>query len=172
MQKDTKTQGKSGSKEYAHLLKLYLDEKSRAKAIALAQDDLKSLDMIVQFETMLALNKRNAAAQRATKFALATHEVMEIAEQFFSVDDPHLMEKMLSKNKVWQKLKTSDADFSLFQDILSFLFTWFEKPLIPTPAYLKQIIMNRLQTAAPAPTTGAIVIRCDRFVLAPMDLAA
>ncbi len=145
--------------EYSRLLKLYLDDKKHGEALNLASENLSALEMLVQFETMVAVNKRQGATVETTGFKLPIHEIVEVAEKFFSVDDPRIIEKELSKSKIWQTIKANNADFGLFQDTLAFLFTWGDRPMIPTPAYLKQIVMNRIYAAAPAEEESTIVIR-------------
>ena len=145
---ETKVSRKSLSKltpaEYSRLLKLYLNEKKQGEALKLASENISALEMLVQFETMVAVNKRQDAMANATAFKLPVHQIVEVAEKFFSVDDPRVIEKELAQNKIWQTIKSSNPDFGLFQDTLAFLFTWGDRPLIPTPAYLKQIVMNRI----------------------------
>jgi len=145
--------------EYSHLLKLYLNDKKHDEAIKLASENLSALEMLVQFETMVAVNKRHAPGGTESDLKLPVHQVVELAEKFFSVDDPRLIEKELTGSKTWQAIKASSADFALFQDTLAFLFTWGDRPMIPTPAYLKQIVMNRIYAAAPAEEESTIVIR-------------
>ena len=115
--------------------------------------------MLVQFETMVAVNKRQKTLAETQDFKLPVHQIVEMAEKFFSVDDPRLIEKELTGSKAWQTIKSSNADFGLFQDTLAFLFTWGDRPMIPTPAYLKQIVMNRIYATAPAEEESTIVIR-------------
>lgn len=145
--------------EYSKLLKLYLDEKRQGEAIKLAGENLSALEMLVQFETMVAVNKRQKTLAETQDFKLPVHQIVEMAEKFFSVDDPRLIEKELTGSKAWQTIKSSNADFGLFQDTLAFLFTWGDRPMIPTPAYLKQIVMNRIYATAPAEEESTIVIR-------------
>lgn len=145
--------------EYSRLLKLYLSDKKQHEAMKLASENLSALEMLVQFETMVAVNKRQGATVESTAFKLPIHQIVEIAEKFFSVDDPRAIEKELGNSKVWQTIKSSNADFGLFQDTLAFLFTWGDRPMIPTPAYLKQIVMNRIYASAPVEEESTIVIR-------------
>lgn len=145
--------------EYSRLLKSYLDEKKHSEALKVAGENLSALEMLVQFETMVALNKRQGAGSDSTDFELPVHQIVEIAEKFFSVDDPRLIEKELTKSAVWKTIRASAADFALFQDTLSFLFTWGERPMIPTPVYLKQIVMNRIYATTPVEEESTIVIR-------------
>ncbi|MBV6492302.1 MAG: hypothetical protein LDLANPLL_00295 [Turneriella sp.] len=160
---------KTEANSLAAILKLYLDDKTRVKAAKQATKDIKSLEMLVQFETVLALHKRqtggvpklNHGTSKEATYQLEIHEVAEIAEKFFSIEEPQDIEKFLAKNNKWHKLKASQADFSLFQDILSFYFIWFEKPLLKTPAYLKQIVKNRLYAPSPAQSENSIVIRLE-----------
>lgn len=160
---ETKVSRKSLSKltpaEYSRLLKLYLNEKKQGEALKLASENISALEMLVQFETMVAVNKRQDAMANATAFKLPVHQIVEVAEKFFSVDDPRVIEKELAQNKIWQTIKGSNPDFGLFQDTLAFLFTWGDRPLIPTPAYLKQIVMNRIYATAPVEEESTIVIR-------------
>ncbi len=160
---ETKKQRKNLEKltpaEYSRLLKLYLDEKKQPQAIQLASENLSALEMLVQFETMVALSKRHEATAEQAGFRVALHEVVEIAEKFFSVEDPRAIEKDLQTSRTWQAIKASPADFALFQDTLAFLFTWGERPMVPTPAYLKQIVMNRIYAEAPQEGESTIVIR-------------
>lgn len=145
--------------EYSRLLKLYLSDKQHDEALKLAGENLSALEMLVQFETMVAVNKRQGAVQETTAFKLPVHQIVEVAEKFFSVDDPRVIEKELTNSKIWQIIKSSNSDFGLFQDTLAFLFTWGDRPMIPTPAYLKQIVMNRIYAAATAEEESTIVIR-------------
>lgn len=145
--------------EYSRLLKLYLDDKRQRQALKMASENISALEMLVQFETMVALNRRQASIQEKETSTLALHQIVEMAEKFFHIDDPRAMEKELVGNKVWRQIKASSADFALFQDTLAFLFTWGDRPLIPTPAYLKQIVMNRIYAEAPHESESAIVIR-------------
>ena len=125
----------------------------------LASENLSALEMLVQFETMVAVNKRQGVTFETSAFKLPIHEIVEIAEKFFNVDDPRVIEKELTKSKTWQTIKGSNADFGLFQDTLAFLFTWGDRPMIPTPTYLKQIVMNRIYATAPVEEESTIVIR-------------
>jgi len=145
--------------EYSRLLQLYLDDKRQRQALKMAAENISALEMLVQFETMVALNRRQASIQEKDTATLALHQIVEMAEKFFHIDDPRAMEKELAGNKVWRQIKASSADFALFQDTLAFLFTWGDRPLIPTPAYLKQIVMNRIYAEAPRESESAIVIR-------------
>ncbi|MBN8220013.1 MAG: hypothetical protein J0L53_03765 [Spirochaetes bacterium] len=145
--------------EYSRLLKLYLNDKKQHEAMKMASENLSALEMLVQFETMVAVNKRQGATAESSDFKLPIHQIVEIAEKFFSVDDPRAIEKELSNSKVWQTIKGNNADFGLFQDTLAFLFTWGDRPMIPTPAYLKQIVMNRIYASAPVEEESTIVIR-------------
>lgn len=160
---ETKNTRKSLNKltpaEYSNLLKLYLSDKRQAEAIQLAGENLSALEMLVQFETMVALNKRQGAVIESNAFKIPVHQIVEMAEKFFSVEDPRAIEKELTNSKTWQTIKTNNADFGLFQDTLAFLFTWGDRPLIPTPAYLKQIVMNRIYASSPAEEESTIVIR-------------
>ncbi len=157
--KTRKSLSKLTPAEYSRLLKLYLSDKRQAEAIQMAGENLSALEMLVQFETMVALNKRQGAQVDNDGFKLPIHEIVEMAEKFFSVDEPQAIEKQLRGNKVWQTIKSNNADFGLFQDTLAFLFTWGDRPLIPTPTYLKQIVMNRIYASAPAEEESTIVIR-------------
>lgn len=145
--------------EYSRLLKLYLNDKKQHEAMKMASENLSALEMLVQFETMVAVNKRQGATAESNDFKLPIHQIVEIAEKFFSVDDPRAIEKELSNSKIWQTIKGNNADFGLFQDTLAFLFTWGDRPMIPTPAYLKQIVMNRIYASAPVEEESTIVIR-------------
>lgn len=160
---DTKKQRKNLEKltpaEYSSLLKLYLDEDKQPQAIKQASENLSALEMLVQFETMVAVSKRHQATTQPASFQVALHEVVAIAEKFFSVEDPRAMEKDLQASRIWNAIKASPADFALFQDTLAFLFTWGERPMLPTPAYLKQIVMNRIYAEAPQDGESTIVIR-------------
>lgn len=157
--KQRKTLEKLTPVEYSGLLKLYLDDEKHLEALNLAGENISALEMLVQFETMVALNRRQSTNAVSEVFSLPIHQIVELAERFFSVDDPRLIEKELGKSKVWQTIKASAADFGLFQDTLAFLFTWGERPMIPTPQYLKQIVLNRIYAAAPQEEVGTIVIR-------------
>jgi hypothetical protein len=150
---------KLSSVEYSKLLKLYLSEKSRPAAIEQAGDNLSALEMLVQFETMVAVNRRQNIAPANQEFKLQIHQIVEMAEKFFSIDDPRMIEKELSGSKLWQSIKSSSADFGLFQDTLAFLFTWNDRPMIPTPHYLREIVMNRIYATAPQEAESTIVIR-------------
>jgi hypothetical protein len=154
-----KSLNKLSPAEYSRLLKLYLSDKKHDQALKLASENLSALEMLVQFETMVAVNKRQSSLKESTAFELPIDQIVEMAEKFFSVDDPRAIEKELTKNKTWQTIKASNADFGLFQDTLAFLFTWGDRPLIPTPTYLKQIVMNRIYATAPAEEESTIVIR-------------
>lgn len=160
---DSKKQRKSLEKlspaDYSKLLKLYLDEDKQAQALKQASENLSALEMLVQFETMVAVNKRQAASAAPAEFTVPVEEVVAIAERFFSVEDPRTIEKDLQANKSWKAIKASQADFALFQDTLAFLFTWGDRPLVPTPVYLKQIVLNRIYAEAPQETESTIVIR-------------
>jgi hypothetical protein len=160
---ETKKQRKSLEElttgEYSALLRLYLNENKRAQAIEQAAQNLSALEMLVQFETMVAMHKRHQAAAQSANYQVALHEVVEIAEKFFTVEDPRLIEKDLKTSRVWNAIKASPADFALFQDTLAFLFTWGERPMVPTPAYLKQIVMNRIYAEAPQEGESTLVIR-------------
>lgn len=160
---ETKKQRQSLEKltpaEYSALLKLYLDEKKQDQALKKAEENLSALEMLVQFETMVALNKRQQASAREQQYQVPLHQVVELAEKFFSVGDMRAMEKELQASGVWQKIKANPADFALFQDTLAFLFTWGERPMVPTPAYLKQIVMNRIYAETPQEAESTIVIR-------------
>lgn len=154
-----KSLNKLSPAEHSRLLKLYLSEKNHDEALKLAGENLSALEMLVQFETMVAVNKRQSSAQESSTFELPIHQIVEMAEKFFSVDDPRVIEKELTKSKVWQTIKGSNADFGLFQDTLAFLFTWGDRPMIPTPTYLKQIVMNRIYATATTEEESTIVIR-------------
>lgn len=160
---EAKKQRKSLSRltpaEYSRLLKLYLDEKGHTQALKLASENLSALEMLVQFETMVAVNKRHTATADLTDFKLPVHQIVEMAEKFFSVDDPRSIEKELKSSKIWAAIKGSSVDFALFQDTLAFLFTWGDRPMVPTPTYLKQIVMNRIYANAPQEEESTIVIR-------------
>lgn len=157
--KERKSLARLTPAEYSRLLKLYLDDKKHAQALKLADENISALEMLVQFETMVAVNKRQNSALASTEFKLPVHQIVEVAEKFFSVDDPRSIEQELAKSTVWQTIKGSNADFGLFQDTLAFLFTWGDRPMIPTPAYLKQIVMNRIYATAPVEEESSIVIR-------------
>ncbi|MFZ5629637.1 MAG: hypothetical protein ACOY5B_10945 [Spirochaetota bacterium] len=144
--------------EYSGLLRLYLDEDQQPQAIQQAAENLSALEMLVQFETMVAINKRHQATAQPASYQVALHDVVEIAEKFFSVEDPRAIEKDLQASRIWNAIKASPADFALFQDTLAFLFTWGEKPMVPTPVYLKQIVMNRIYAEAPQEGESTIVI--------------
>jgi len=159
VKKQRKSLEKLTPMEYSALLKLYLNDDKPAEAIKAAGENISALEMLVQFETMVALNRRQSSEIVDTEFALPIHQIVEVAEKFFSVDDPRAIEKELGKSKIWQTIKASTADFGLFQDTLAFLFTWGDRPLIPTPQYLKQIVMNRIYAAAPQEKESTIVIR-------------
>jgi hypothetical protein len=147
--------------EYSRLLKLYLDSNKEKQQLAIEQasENLSALEMLVQFETMLALSKRHQAGAQPSGYQVPLHDVVEIAEKFFSVEDPRAIEKELQTSRVWKTIKASPADFALFQDTLAFLFTWGEWPMVKTPAYLKQIVMNRIYAEAPQQGESTIVIR-------------
>lgn len=145
--------------EYSRLLKLYLSENKHGEAVKLASENISALEMLVQFETIVAVNRRQSALAATNGFKLPIHEIVETAEKFFRVDDPRAIEKDLSSSKTWQTIKASNADFGLFQDTLAFLFTWGDRPMLPTPAYLKQIVMNRIYATAPQEEESTIVIR-------------
>lgn len=145
--------------EYSALLKLYLDEKKQDQALKKAAENLSALEMLVQFETMIALNKRQLRTTQQQEYQVPLHQVVELAEQFFRGEDVRVIEKELQASGVWQKIKESPADFALFQDTLAFLFTWGERPMVPTPAYLKQIVMNRIYAETPHEQESTIVIR-------------
>lgn len=157
--KTRKSLNKLTPAEYSNLLKLYLSDNQQAEAIQLAGENLSALEMLVQFETIVAMNKRQSTSAERSEFKLPLHQIVEIAEKFFRVDDPRAIEKELTRNKVWQTIKANSADFGLFQDTLAFLFTWGDRPLLPTPAYLKQIVMNRIYASAPTEEESTIVIR-------------
>jgi len=125
----------------------------------MAAENISALEMLVQFETMVAMNKRLEIHEPQADYKLPVYQIVEIAEKFFDVEDPKLIERELKGSKTWQTIKASAADFGLFQDTLAFLFTWGDRPLIPTPAYLKQIVMNRIYAAAPVEEESTIVIR-------------
>ena len=160
---ETKKQRKNLEKltpaEYSRLLKLYLDEDKQQQAMSQAAENLSALEMLVQFETMVAINKRHQATAQLASFQVALHDVVEIAEKFFSVEDPRAIERDLQASRTWNAIKASPADFALFQDTLAFLFTWGERPMVPTPVYLKQIVMNRIYADAPQEGESTIVIR-------------
>jgi hypothetical protein len=160
---DTEKQRKQLEKltpaEYSALLRLYLDEDKQPQAIQQAAENLSALEMLVQFETMVAINKRHQAAGQPASYRVDLHDVVEIAEKFFSVEDPRAIEKDLQASRIWNAIKASPADFALFQDTLAFLFTWGERPMVPTPVYLKQIVMNRIYAEAPQDGESTIVIR-------------
>lgn len=160
---ETKKQRKNLKKltpaEYSGLLRLYLDEDKQAQAIRQAAENLSALEMLVQFETMVAMSKRQSATTQTGAFQVALHEVVEIAELFFSVQDPRVIEKELQASRVWRAVKASPADFALFQDTLAFLFTWGARPMLPTPAYLRQIVMSRIYAETPQEGESTIVIR-------------
>lgn len=143
---------------FHQLLKLYLNEKTQEKALALAQKDLRLLEKLVQFETMLAASRRGVGSPTAD-CQLPLHQVVGLAEKFFDTTDPYLLEKELKASAAWQTVKKSPADFALFQDILSFLFTLGERPVLPTPPYLKQIILDKIYAAVPQTVEPEIVIR-------------
>jgi hypothetical protein len=160
---DTEKQRKNLDKltpaEYSALLRLYLDEDKQPQAIQQAAENLSALEMLVQFETMVAINKRHQAAAQPAGYRVDLNDVVEIAEKFFSVEDPRAIEKDLQASRIWNAIKASPADFALFQDTLAFLFTWGERPMVPTPVYLKQIVMNRIYAEAPQDGESTIVIR-------------
>jgi hypothetical protein len=145
--------------DYSKLLALYLDDKKQKQALKMAAENISALEMLVQFETMVAMNKRLEIHEPQADYKLPVYQIVEIAEKFFDVEDPKLIERELKGSKTWQTIKASAADFGLFQDTLAFLFTWGDRPLIPTPAYLKQIVMNRIYAAAPVEEESTIVIR-------------
>jgi hypothetical protein len=145
--------------DYSKLLALYLDDKKQKQALKMAAENISALEMLVQFETMVAMNKRLEIHEPQADYKLPVYQIVEIAEKFFNVEDPKLIERELKGSKTWQTIKASAADFGLFQDTLAFLFTWGDRPLIPTPAYLKQIVMNRIYAAAPVEEESTIVIR-------------
>jgi hypothetical protein len=145
--------------DYSKLLALYLDDKKQKQALKLAGENLSALEMLVQFETMIAVNKRLEVAGGAADYKLPVYQIVEVAEKFFNVEDPNMIESELKGSKNWQAIKASPADFGLFQDTLAFLFTWGDRPMIPTPAYLKQLVMNRIYATAPAEDESTIVIR-------------
>lgn len=157
--KERKSLARLSPADYSRLLKLYLDDKKHAQALQMADENISALEMLVQFETMVAVNKRQTSGNVSTDYKLPIHQIVEVAEKFFSVDDPRAIEQELGKSKLWQTIKGSNADFGLFQDTLAFLFTWGDRPMIPTPAYLKQIVMNRIYATAPAEDESSIVIR-------------
>jgi hypothetical protein len=157
--KERKSLARLTPAEYSRLLTLYLDDKKHTQALKLADENISALEMLVQFETMVAVNKRQNSALASTEFKLPVHQIVEVAEKFFSVDDPRSIEQELAKSTVWQTIKGSNPDFGLFQDTLAFLFTWGDRPMIPTPAYLKQIVMNRIYATAPVEEESSIVIR-------------
>ncbi|WP_041948418.1 hypothetical protein [Turneriella parva] len=142
--KKRKSLEKLSPADYSKLLALYLDEKKQKQALKMAADNISALEMLVQFETMVAMNKRLEIGSVPADYKLPVYQIVEIAEKFFHVEDPKLIETELKGNKIWQTIKASAADFGLFQDTLAFLFTWGDRPMIPTPAYLKQIVMNRI----------------------------
>lgn len=157
--KKRKSLEKLSPADYSKLLALYLDEKKQKQALKMAADNLSALEMLVQFETMVAMNKRLEIGAVPADYKLPVYQIVEIAEKFFHVEDAKLMEAELKGSKIWQTIKASAADFGLFQDTLAFLFTWGDRPMIPTPAYLKQIVMNRIYATAPAEEESTIVIR-------------
>jgi len=157
--KQRKTLEKLSPAEYSALLKLYLDEEKQPQAIRQAAENLSALEMLVQFETMVAMNKRHQAMAQPVSFQVSLSDVVEIAEKFFSVEDPRAIEKDLQASRTWNAIKASPADFALFQDTLAFLFTWGERPMVPTPVYLKQIVMNRIYAQTPQEGESTIVIR-------------
>lgn len=157
--KQRKNLGKLTPVEYSTLLRLYLDEDKQPQAIEQASENLSALEMLVQFETMVAINKRHQATAQPASFQVALSDVVEIAEKFFSVEDPRAIERDLQTSRTWNAIKASPADFALFQDTLAFLFTWGERPMVPTPVYLKQIVMNRIYAETPQEGESTIVIR-------------
>lgn len=157
--KKRKSLEKLSPADYSKLLALYLDEKKQKQALKMAADNISALEMLVQFETMVAMNKRLEIGTIPADYKLPVYQIVEIAEKFFHVEDPKLMESELKGSKIWQTIKASAADFGLFQDTLAFLFTWGDRPMIPTPAYLKQIVMNRIYATAPVEEESTIVIR-------------
>lgn len=157
--KKRKSLEKLSPADYSKLLALYLDDKKQKQALKMAAENISALEMLVQFETMVAMNKRLEIHEPQADYKLPVYQIVEIAEKFFNVEDPKLIERELKGSKTWQTIKASAADFGLFQDTLAFLFTWGDRPLIPTPAYLKQIVMNRIYAAAPVEEESTIVIR-------------
>lgn len=145
--------------EFSKILGLYLDEKTQSKALKLASQKVAALEMLVQFETMVALHKRQETSFSKEATPTKVHTIVEFAELFFNVDDPRSLEEKLKGNRAWQALKNNLADFSLFQDTLEFLFTWGAKPMVPTPAYLKKIILDRIYSEVPKEEGASIVIR-------------
>lgn len=157
--KKRKSLEKLSPADYSKLLALYLDDKKQKQALKMAAENISALEMLVQFETMVAMNKRLEISETPADYKLPVYQIVEVAEKFFNVEDPKLIEQELKDSKIWQTIKASSADFGLFQDILAFLFTWGDRPLIPTPAYLKQIVMSRIYATAPAEEESTVVIR-------------
>ncbi|MCS6972310.1 MAG: hypothetical protein N2Z22_02575 [Turneriella sp.] len=158
MAKDRHEQNRKAAVSFPQLLKLYLNEKTQKKALALAQKDLRLLEKLVQFETVLASSRRGVGSP-AVDCQVPLHQVVGLAEKFFDTTDPYLLEKELKASAAWQTIKNSPADFALFQDVLSFLFTLGERPVLPTPPYLKQIVLDKIYAAVPQTAEPAIVIR-------------
>ena len=150
---------KSPKMDYAQLLRAYLDHDTQGDAVDLAQSDLTALELLIQFESMLALHHRNTLERSDALPASSVLDIITVAELFFHGSDLNEIEKVLKRDARWQKIQGNPADFALFQDALNFLTFWDLSPLIPTPEYLKKIVMSRLYSEIPRENENTIVVR-------------
>lgn len=141
------------------LLAMYLNDKSGEKVVSLAETDTEALEALVRFEAILSGAKK-AFAQNGLSLKLPEEDILSFADLFFAENAAPDLEIALRDNKYWKTLLSSEADFALFQDILSLLFAYNNLPLIKTPDYLKDIVMKRIYREIPAGAeSNSIVIK-------------